>query len=146
DGPLKTHLARRVQEAGLEDRVRIVGYQPAVEQWIRAVDFVVLPSLSEGFGLAMLEALACGKPVVATRVGGFAEIGEGLAGVRLVPPADPMTLAAAIDEAARGSLETPRPAEVVSRFSLEYTVARTEDVYAQILAKKNKGDRDGGRP
>ncbi|MBX6395484.1 MAG: glycosyltransferase family 4 protein, partial [Alicyclobacillaceae bacterium] len=138
DGPLKTELARRVQEAGLEDRIRLVGYQPSVERWLRAVDLVVLPSLSEGFGLALLEALACGKPVVATRVGGLAEVGEGLPGVRLVPPGDPMTLAAAIDEAGRGLLENPRPEEIARRFSLEHMVARTEDVYTQFLAKMSK--------
>ncbi|CAB3395532.1 Glycosyl transferase group 1 (fragment) [Kyrpidia spormannii] len=66
-------MARKIQEAGLEDRVRIVGYRSDVERWVRAVDFVVLPSLFEGFGRALLEALACGKPVVASRVGGFAE-------------------------------------------------------------------------
>lgn len=134
DGPLKTQLSRRIQEVGLEDRVRIVGYRSDVERWMRAVDIVVLPSLSEGFGLALLEALACGKPVVASRVGGFAEVGEGLAGVRLVPPGDPYTLAAAVDGMARERLETPDPDAVARLYSLERMVAKTEDVYAEILA------------
>lgn len=98
------------------------------------MDVVVLPSVSEGFGLALLEALACGKPVIAGRVDGFAEIGEGLPGVRLVAPRDPVTLAA-VDRMTRESLENPRPDEVARLFSLERMVARTEEVYAEILAK-----------
>ncbi|HHY66596.1 MAG TPA: glycosyltransferase family 4 protein [Alicyclobacillus sp.] len=82
-----------------------------------------------------LEALACGKPVVASRVGGFAEIGEGLPGVRLVPPDDPVTLAAAVDGMVREHLENPHPEEVARMYSLERMVTRTERVYTEILAK-----------
>ncbi|CAB3395530.1 exported protein of unknown function [Kyrpidia spormannii] len=66
---------------------------------------------------------------------GASQRGEGLAGVRLVPSGDPYTVAAAVDGMARERLETPDLDAVARLCSLERMVARTEDVYAEILVK-----------
>jgi len=89
-------LARRRDELGLGARVAFPGRVDDVPALLAAADAVVLPSLQEGLGVAALEAMAAGRPVIASRVGGLPEaVGEGEAGV-LVPPGDPAALAAAI--------------------------------------------------
>ena len=99
DGPLRTALEGR-------SRVRLVGRVPheAVPDWLSAADVVCQPSLGEPFGLATLEAMASGRSVVATRVGGPPEFVPPGAGV-LVDPLDEEALAAALAEAAA----LPRP-------------------------------------
>ena len=87
--------------APLGGAVQLVGFRGDVAALIAAADVVAMPSLQEGLGVAALEAMAAGKPVVASRVGGLAEAvvdeGTGL----LVPPGDPAPLAAALDRLAR---------------------------------------------
>ena len=85
-----------VAELGIQHRVQFLGWQPHVEQVLRAADIVVLPSLSEGLPMAILEAMACAAPIVATPVGGIPEaITDGVTGL-LVPPSDAGALADAI--------------------------------------------------
>lgn len=75
-GPLKGRLEGQVRDLGLEEHVRFVGGRPHEEipVWMNACDVFVLPSLRESFGIVQVEAMACGKPVVATRNGGSEEI------------------------------------------------------------------------
>jgi glycosyltransferase involved in cell wall biosynthesis len=75
-GPLKGQLERQIRRLGLEGHVRLVGGRPHEEipLWMNACDVFVLPSLRESFGIVQIEAMACGKPVVATRNGGSEEI------------------------------------------------------------------------
>ncbi|MGA7627337.1 MAG: glycosyltransferase [Methanoregula sp.] len=69
-------LVQRVKELNLEDRVHFLGFMSAhdIPLWLNACDFFVLPSLEEGFGIAQIEALACGKPVIATKNSGSMDI------------------------------------------------------------------------
>jgi glycosyltransferase involved in cell wall biosynthesis len=69
EGSLRGQLERRVAEAGLEARVRFLGYQPSPDTWMRQCHAVVQPSLSEGFGLALVEGMGCGLPAITTAVG-----------------------------------------------------------------------------
>lgn len=100
DGPEKDALARRVDELQLGDRVRRLDTVPHAELLRlyreRAVDCVVLPSLHEGISVALMEAMAYGVPVIATRVGGGPELLDGGAGI-LVPPSDAAALAEALE-------------------------------------------------
>jgi glycosyltransferase involved in cell wall biosynthesis len=94
-------VAARVRELGLEQHVRLCGRQPhpLVPWWLAAGDVFCLPSFMEGCPNVVLEALATGRPVVSTRVGGIPEIvREGETGL-LVPPRDPEALAGALAQA-----------------------------------------------
>jgi glycosyltransferase involved in cell wall biosynthesis len=96
DGPLRPELERRAVALGLGERLRFLGYRRDIPEFLAALDLYALPSLWEGLPLSLLEALASGKPIVATAVGGNPEIVcDGLHG-RLVPPRDEGALAEAI--------------------------------------------------
>lgn len=98
DGPWAGRLSARATELGLGDRVRFAGRLPhdEIPALLRAADVLVMPSRREAFGVAALEAAACGLPVVASDVGGVAEtVVDGRTGL-LVPPGDPAALAAAL--------------------------------------------------
>jgi glycosyltransferase involved in cell wall biosynthesis len=99
DGPLRPRLQEQINGAGLGESITLLGSMPhdRLPDWFRAADVFVLPSYSEGLPCVLLEALACGTPFVATRVGGtpeLASLGEG----RLVAAGDPAGMAAAITE------------------------------------------------
>ncbi|HKV99810.1 MAG TPA: N-acetyl-alpha-D-glucosaminyl L-malate synthase BshA [Vicinamibacterales bacterium] len=76
DGPERGAAERRVADLGLTDHVDFVGEQMDLVPWLSAASVLLLPSAQESFGLAALEAMACGVPVIASRVGGLPEIIE----------------------------------------------------------------------
>lgn len=95
-GPLREELETLAHTLGITDRVVFLGHRSDIADLLAVSDLVVLPSLYEGLPLAVLEAMAAGRAVITTRVGGVEEVvTEGQNGV-LVPPAHPAALAAAI--------------------------------------------------
>jgi glycosyltransferase involved in cell wall biosynthesis len=97
DGTLREDLVGSADRLGVADRVTFLGFRDDVERLLGACDLVVLPSLFEGLPLALIEAMAAGKPVVATGLGGTPElVVEGETGL-LVPARDPIALASAVD-------------------------------------------------
>jgi glycosyltransferase involved in cell wall biosynthesis len=107
DGPLRKTLEAATSTGGLTKQVSFIGVVPhdRLPDWYRAADLAVLPSLSEGVPNVLREALACGTPFVASRVGGVPEL-AGEPWGRLVRPGDPAELAEAI---ARSLSELPLP-------------------------------------
>jgi glycosyltransferase involved in cell wall biosynthesis len=96
DGPLRSELEARAAERRFGDRFRFLGYRADMPKVIASFDLYVLPSLWEGMPLALIEAMAMGKPIVCTAVGGSSEVVvEGETGF-LVRPADSKELASAI--------------------------------------------------
>ncbi|WP_026068736.1 glycosyltransferase family 4 protein [Methanomassiliicoccus luminyensis] len=75
-GPLRHNLEQQIVSLGLEKYIKLVGFIPDEQMylWMNACDIFVMPSLAESFGIVQLEALACGKPILATRNGGSEEI------------------------------------------------------------------------
>jgi glycosyltransferase involved in cell wall biosynthesis len=135
-------LRQLAVELGLADRVHLLGLRDDVGTVLAAGDVFVQPSLSEGLPLAVLEAMASGLPVVATRVGGVHEaVADGTTGF-LVPPGDPAALAAALARV----LESPdRGAALGSagraRVEAEFSVARMADHYRSLYAALCEGRR-----
>jgi sugar transferase (PEP-CTERM/EpsH1 system associated) len=96
DGPLRPALARQVEEAGLLDAVWLPGARNDIAAIMQRFSVFALSSIAEGTPVTLLEAMACGLPVVSTRVGGIPDlVPEGVAGA-LVPAQDPAALAAAL--------------------------------------------------
>jgi glycosyltransferase involved in cell wall biosynthesis len=130
DGPLRSALEGR-------PAIQLVGPAPheAVPDWIAAADVVCQPSLTEPFGLATLEAMAAGRSVVATRVGGPPEFVTPAAGV-IVDPEDETALVEALGAAS--SLPQPNLAgrEVASTHSLETQAARIEELLDRAAGGK----------
>jgi glycosyltransferase involved in cell wall biosynthesis len=95
-GQMRRAMEARVDAFGLRDRFKFLGFLPGAPRLVSAFDIVAVPSLVEPLGNATLEAMAAGRPVVGSRVGGIPEmIVDGETGV-LVPPASPLALADAI--------------------------------------------------
>lgn len=95
-GEEEASLRKLAVESGIADRVHLLGYRPDVPNVLAAGDVYVMPSLSEGLPLALIEAMFAGKPVVASNVGGIPEVVTDTVDGLLVPPADPQALAAAL--------------------------------------------------
>jgi glycosyltransferase involved in cell wall biosynthesis len=97
-GATRRAMQERVAAVGLSDRFAFLGFRRDAPRLVQAFDIITVPSLVEPLGNATLEAMAAGRPVVGTRVGGIPEmIVEGETGL-LVPPSSPRALAAAIDQ------------------------------------------------
>lgn len=110
DGPLHGTLRRQIDQLNLQCQVLLQGgqSQSALADWYRAADLVVLPSLSEGVPNVLLEAIASGRPWVATQVGGIPEIADPV-WHRLVSPQQPAELAETIRNSLQGERPTQRP-------------------------------------
>lgn len=140
DGPARADLEARAARAGLGDRLRFAGERRDVPRLLSAYDLFVQPSLWEGFGLTLVEAMAVGKPVVATRVGGIPEIvRHGRDGV-LVPPGDVAALAGAIvelldDPARRSAFAAEGRHRARTEFHIDRLVGETAALYRDALAR-----------
>ncbi len=98
DGPLRPAMEQRVLEAGLAGDVEFAGSQMDVIPWLQRMDVFALGSRREGISNTILEAMACGLPVVATRTGGNPELVDEHETGRLVPVGDHRALASALQE------------------------------------------------
>jgi glycosyltransferase involved in cell wall biosynthesis len=143
DGEERRRLEALVAELKLAERVRFVGWRQDVEEVYGALDVCVLSSLNEGTPVALIEAMAAAKPVVATAVGGVEDVvKDGRTGL-VVPARDVDRLADAMlrlaeDPALRSSLGRMARCEVAGRFSSERLIARIGDIYRQSLADKRR--------
>lgn len=138
EGPMRAEIERSVNDLDLGGSVRLLGTRSDVSELLDAVDLVVHPSLQEGFSNAILEAMAAGRAVVATAVGGNPEaVVEGVTGL-LVPPGDVGALASAVerllkDAAARSRFGTAGRARVLEQFSVDSVVGRYQARYEALL-------------
>lgn len=139
DGPQRAALEQEACALGLGARVRFLGFRSDIPELLANCDLVVLPSLYEGLPVSVLEAMAAGKPVVATSVDGTDEVVEdGRTGL-LVPPGDARALAAAIrrlidDDALARRLGAASRAHVAAHFTAQTMVDRVANVYEEALA------------
>jgi glycosyltransferase involved in cell wall biosynthesis len=131
DGPLRAELEREVRHIGLGDVVQFVGWQLDPAAFLDRGTLFVLPSLDEPFGIAVLEAMARGLPIVATATQGPREILDGEIAA-LVPPGDSEALAAALIQSLTHPAESrARAMRALQRFQSSYTA---DVVVPQLLA------------
>jgi glycosyltransferase involved in cell wall biosynthesis len=146
DGPCREVLERLVAELGLGDRIAFLGEVRDVPALLARARMFVLASRSEGIPLTALEAMACGLPVVATRVGGLPEVvDEGVTGL-LVPPADPAALAGAMaalwnDPERRDRMGRAGRDRAEERFDVRRMVAQYESLYLEGAGRDLVGAR-----
>jgi len=141
DGPARRELEALSVRLGVSDKVRFLGFIDDMVGFYHAIDVFVLPSLSEGMPVSLIEAMAAGIPVVAARTPGVEEAMAPGTG-RLAPPADPIGLAVCIRDAILRTGDSLHMAEqarrnVRRRLSIEGMVQATEEVYSEALAKRS---------
>jgi sugar transferase (PEP-CTERM/EpsH1 system associated) len=141
DGPLRAAVRAILAQAGVERLAWFAGERDDVPQLLQLLDCFALPSQTEGISNTLLEAMACGRCIVATRVGGNAELIEHEVSGTLVPPRDPLRLSAAIlryfaDTGRARAHAAAARARAVDQFSLERMVAQYEQLYLSLLSAR----------
>jgi len=134
DGKLRPQLERLAETLGISQRVHFLGCRNDVAELLKMADIYVHPPTTEGFGIAAAEAMAAGKPIVATNVGGLAQVLGGAA--VLVPPSDPVALAAQISKLMQSREQRDRLGNLAAQraptFSIERTVSAYIDLYRSL--------------
>ena len=139
DGPDRPRASQLARELDIEDRVLFLGKHPAVEDLLSCADLFLLPSEKESFGLAALEAMACGAPVIATRAGGIPEVVEDGVSGRLLDVGDVSGMAEAgvqllKDKDLRERISSAGLDVAQSRYSTEVVVPQYEAYYERVLS------------
>ncbi len=134
DGSQRSALEKQCQEFGISEHVVFAGIREDIPSLLYIMDVFILPSLNEGMGRAVIEAMACGRPVIASATGGLPELlRDGIDGV-LVPPADVQRLAEAMKE----FVSNPDKVKIMGesarqragdRFSIERMIEDVEKLY-----------------
>lgn len=146
DGPWRSRYEARARDLGLSSRALFLGDRPDVPDLLGAADVMAFPSLHEGFGLALVEALACALPVVASRITPISEIvRDGQTGL-LIDPRSAEDLGSGLavllrDEGRRHRMGTAGRRDVLARFSLPVMIARLEGLYREMVSKTRRSAR-----
>jgi glycosyltransferase involved in cell wall biosynthesis len=136
-GPLREQIQSQISAAGLQERVRLVGFHPDLARVLPCLDLVVHPALMEGLGVALLEAAAAGVPVIASRAGGMPEIVRDGENGLLTPPGDIVALRQALeallDDPGRARAMGQRGRQIVAEhFSIDAMVEGNLAVYRSL--------------
>ncbi|HLI78816.1 MAG TPA: glycosyltransferase family 4 protein [Candidatus Binataceae bacterium] len=140
-GAMRDDLAHLARELGIANDTLFLGMVGDTRQLLDALDLFVFPSLQEGLGVALLEAMACGLPVVATRAGGIVDAVEDHQNGLLVSPCDAAAIAAAIvdlenDASWRARLGSAARARIAENFSMDTMTQKTIDLYRACLMRR----------
>jgi len=145
DGPLKADLEKLAKEQRLGDNIFIVGSCPhdEVACWMNAADVFVLASHAEGLPNVVLEAMACGRPVIATNVGGIPEAALDNVTALLVPPRQAAPLAATMDRLVRDAdlraqLGAAGRARVATHFTWPQSARQLAEIYSETIERRTK--------
>ncbi|GAA4132967.1 N-acetyl-alpha-D-glucosaminyl L-malate synthase BshA [Sphingobacterium lactis] len=145
DGPERRRAEELARELGITDCIRFLGKQDAIEEILSIADLFLMPSGSESFGLAALEAMACKVPVISSNTGGLPELNvQGFSGY--------LSDVGDIDDMATNSINILKDCDVLKQFKenallrakdfeLSKIVPRYEEFYAQVIEKVKKGNK-----
>lgn len=145
DGGERAGCQALLDEAGVADRAWLTGERKDIPELMQAFDLFVLPSLGEGISNTILEAMACGLPIVATGVGGTPELVEDGANGRLFAPGDVESLAASVlqyasDAALRDEHGRRSRQKIEASFSIEAMVAAYRNAYLDLSGEQGRPD------
>jgi len=136
-GELDVDLRAAALKAGANGRVHFLGWRNDIEEIMPLFDIFVLPSLNEGMGRVLVEAMAAGRPIVASDTGGIPDLVQHNYNGLLVPPGDHIALAAGIRQLMvnphKAELMGQRGREMCDRFSLEAMIAKFDTLYRELL-------------
>lgn len=141
DGSIRRELEMEAARLGCSERVTMLGRVEDTRAILWALDIFAMPSILEGLGVAALEAMGCGLPIVASLTGGLTELVEDRQTGMQVPAADIDSLAVALealvsDSELRCRLGSNATAKVVNRYSMQAMAERTLEVYFECLRDK----------
>ena len=136
-GPLETSLRERINQLGIAEYVLFAGMLDSVEHHLAASDLMIHPSLEEPFGIAVLEGMRAGLPIVASDVGGLPEVADQSC-ARLVPPRESLALAKRIaelvkDSELRLSMGSHARTRYLKHFSVDTMIERIEDYLTKVI-------------
>jgi len=139
---VEPELRRRVAAQGLAARVVFAGRVESVEDYLRASDLFVFPSVFEALGIALVEAAACGLPAVASRTGGIVDVVEDGRSGRLVPPGDGEALAQALaalagDSEARAAMGREARQAAERRFDERDVLERYRALFRELSSRRS---------
>lgn len=137
EGPQKKEMEGLVKKANIGDNITFVGFQSEIEEWLPAMDVFVLPSLTEGTPMSLLEAMAYGIPVVASAVGGVPQVIDSEQNGILVPPGKPQDIKDAIrflymNEDLRKSFSSEAQNKIKLNYNVEDWTRKIEAEYLKI--------------
>ncbi len=140
-GQYRSEVEAMVKQLGLREQVIFTGYREDIVDVLHSLDILVISSLSEGFGLTAIEAMAMKVPVVATRVGGLPEIIKHGSNGILVPPAEGQAIAQAVLDLLANPEDSRAMAarafeHVRENFSVEIMAKNTEQLYCSLMSGK----------
>ena len=140
DGPSMTELRQAAADMGIAGQVDFLGTRTDIPDVLRGFTLFTLSSITEGISMTILEAMACGLPVVATDVGGNREIVNPPECGLIVPPRDPQALANAClellrDSTRRAQMSAVARQRIVEHFSLDAMVSAYSTLYDELLTK-----------
>ncbi|HSB67760.1 MAG TPA: glycosyltransferase family 4 protein [Candidatus Methylomirabilis sp.] len=141
EGEARPALEEQARHLGLGERIIFTGFREDAPALLAGMDLFVLPSLNEGMGRVLVMAMALGKPIVATRVGGVPELlGDGEAGI-LVPPGDSAALAEAVTTLLRDPARAAALAEAGRRRATRYDAETMLSLLAKVYREVMEGAR-----
>jgi glycosyltransferase involved in cell wall biosynthesis len=152
-GEEEIKLSKQVENLGIADNVRFLGWRPDVNEIMGCFDIFVLPSLNEGMGRVLVEAMSAGLPIVASRVGGIPDLLKDGENGLLVPPANAGALEQAISDLLSDKDRRKRMGETGKKmcrpYSIEAMVDKIDNLYSRLLARifheSASRDREDGR-
>ena len=141
DGPLKQNLEKKAFDLGIKENIIFLGWKDDVSKIISIYDVFALPSLNEGMGRVLVEAMALGKPIVASKIGGIPDLVTHEKNGFLVPPKNPKELAKYIqilleDEEKREKMGLAGK-KIALNFSARNIVEKIAKLYEELLIQKN---------
>ena len=140
-GDLDSDLRAEALKTGANGRVHFLGWRNDIEEIMPLFDILVLPSLNEGMGRVLVEAMAAGKPIVASNVGGIPDLIEHGVNGLLVPPGDENALAAAIrqfiSDPEKAKIMGQRGRERCHQYSLEAMIGKIDNLYEEVLGTRH---------